>query len=76
MTTFYTYLQPTPIRITGWLLVFLGLQIGAAMLFVFWPWPDKERLDALKDLLTVTLGPTVALLGSAIGFYFGRRGAD
>jgi hypothetical protein len=56
--------------------VFLGLQIGAAMLFVFWPWPDKERLDALKDLLTVTLGPTVALLGSAIGFYFGRRGAD
>ena len=33
----------------------------------------KDQLDALKDILTVTFGPTVTLLGSVIGFFFGER---
>jgi hypothetical protein len=73
-------------RITTWLLVILALQIVAAVVLVFYPWegspqgqatttttPMKERLDALKDLLAITFGPSVTLLGSAIGFYFGER---
>ena len=64
-------------RVTTWLLIFVGFQILVCMGFVFWHWSDKEdmteHLNALKDLMTITFGPSVTLLGSAIGFYFGRQ---
>jgi hypothetical protein len=64
-------------RVTGWLLAFVGIQILVCMGFVFWRWASKDdmadHLNALKDLLTITFGPSVTLLGSAIGFYFGRH---
>jgi len=31
-----------------------------------------DRINALKDLALIFLGPTVALVGAATGFYFGR----
>jgi hypothetical protein len=65
--------------VTVWLIGLFGFQILAALGFAFIPWsqPDmKEHLDTLKDVLTITFGPTVTLLGSAIGFYFGREGRD
>jgi hypothetical protein len=33
----------------------------------------KEAAEALKDLATIFLSPTVALVGAATGFYFGRN---
>ena len=73
--------EHTPARrgITNTLLLAFGIQILAAVVFIFWPWGKDalpQHLDALKDILTVTFGPTVTLLGSAMGFYFGRRGAE
>jgi hypothetical protein len=63
--------------VTGSLLAFFGIQIFVCMVFVFWPWANKEdmteHLNTLKDLLTITFGPSITLLGSAIGFYFGRQ---
>jgi hypothetical protein len=31
------------------------------------------RLQELKDVITLILGPTVAVIGSVLGFYFGTR---
>lgn len=63
--------------VTLWLLAFVGIQILVCMGFVFWHWATKDdmadRLNALKDLLTITFGPSVTLLGSAVGFYFGGQ---
>lgn len=63
---------------TNALLFLLGVQIITGIVFVFWHWENtqdmKDHLDTLKDILTITFGPTVTLLGSAIGFYFGRQG--
>jgi hypothetical protein len=30
-------------------------------------------LDTLKEIMTIVFGPTIALVGSAAGFYFGNR---
>jgi hypothetical protein len=63
--------------VTIWLLALVGIQILVCLGFVFWHWATKDdmtdRLNALKDLLTITFGPSIALLSSAIGFYFGRQ---
>ena len=74
-----------PVRgfITTCLLLFFGAQIAAALVFVFWRWDQTgttvdifdKRFGAIKDMLALTLAPTVSLLGSAIGFYFGERSA-
>ena len=34
---------------------------------------DPQQLTALKDILSMVLGPTVALFGAATGFYYGTR---
>ncbi len=39
-------------------------------------WLCSEHLQELKDILTLILGPTVALAGSATGFYFARAGIE
>jgi hypothetical protein len=34
--------------------------------------PYAERIQVLKDVAAIFLGPTIALVGAATGFYFGR----
>jgi hypothetical protein len=64
-----------PIRglLAGGLVLLLTIEICAGMVFVFWgARPYSERLQAIKDLSAIFLGPTIALVGAATGFYFGR----
>jgi hypothetical protein len=35
--------------------------------------PTAEKVQALKELATIFLSPTVALVGAATGFYFGGK---
>lgn len=62
-------------RITYWLLALLTiLFIGAFVsLFVIEGQPD---FDQLKTLLELLLGPLVALVSAATGFYFGAQSAS
>jgi len=59
-------------RITYWLLALLTvLFVGAFVsLFVIEGQPDLEQL---KSLLEILLGPLVALVSAATGFYFGAQ---
>jgi hypothetical protein len=36
--------------------------------------PYAERIQAVKEVCGIFLTPTVALVGAAAGFYFGRSG--
>lgn len=49
-----------------------GFEVIVAML-ALWLNRGDHDLQALKDILTLILGPTVALVGSVTGFYFGTR---
>jgi hypothetical protein len=46
-----------------------GLEVLGSML-ALWFCVRADLLQNLKDILTLILGPTVALVGSATGFYF------
>lgn len=63
--------------IRGWLarslIYILGAEIGVSLVIAMFC-PDSA--EKMKDLLAVILGPTVALVGSATGFYFGLKRAD
>jgi hypothetical protein len=34
---------------------------------------DDKAVGAVKDILSIVLGPTVALVGAATGFYYGTK---
>ena len=34
---------------------------------------DEHAVNAVKDLFLIVLSPTVALVGAAIGFYYGTK---
>jgi hypothetical protein len=53
------------------LIVLLAMLILFAFL-TLWCFPSSSA--NLKDLLTLLFGPVAALVGSAIGFYFGGSG--
>jgi hypothetical protein len=55
------------------LVVIFGIEVLGAMLSV---WFSTQHLQELKDILTLILSPTVALAGSATGFYFGRSATE
>lgn len=66
--------EPAREKLRGYLasglVIMLGLVIGAAWLTLwFRVAPEPE----IKDLLGVVLTPVVALVGSALGFYFGGK---
>jgi len=64
-----------PIRglLAGGLVLLLTVEICVGMGFVCWGTPPYgDRMQALKDLSAMFLGPTIALVGAATGFYFGR----
>lgn len=54
---------------TGLVLLLAGV-IGAAWLTL---WLGISSAPEIKDLLGVLLPPVVALVGSAVGFYFGGK---
>jgi hypothetical protein len=54
------------------LVAIFGLEVLGAMAALCW---TSAHPQDLKDILTLILSPTVALTGSAIGFYFGRATA-
>ena len=59
-------------RITYWLLALLSLLISFAFagLFIIEGKPSFEHLKSLVELL---LGPLIALVSAATGFYFGAQ---
>jgi hypothetical protein len=50
-----------------------GFEVLGAILAV---WFCSEKQQELKDILTLILGPTVAVIGSVLGFYFGAENGD
>ena len=58
-------------RITYWLLVLLTLLVTYAFVGLFII--EKPTFDHLKNLVEMLLGPIVALVSAATGFYFGAQ---
>lgn len=50
-----------------------GVEVVGAMVAL---WLCGGDVQGLKDLLTLIIGPTVALVGSVTGFYFGARESE
>ena len=58
-------------RIAMLLVIIFAIEVLGAMLAL---WLCGEtRLQQLKDILPLILGPTVAVVGSVLGFYFGGK---
>ncbi len=56
-------------KIAGWLIALLGFIVLASFMTL---WLTNSKLtDGVKDILTIVFGPVTALVGSAIGYYFG-----
>lgn len=50
-----------------------ALEVVGGFIYLFWTCGNpQDTINALKELATIFLGPTVALVGAATGFYFGR----
>ena len=68
--------EPARDRLRGWLavalLAMLAVVVAAAWVSLWWSLATEAEI---KDLLGVILPPIVALVGSAIGFYFGGKPA-
>jgi hypothetical protein len=54
------------------LVVIFGIEVIGAMLAL---WLCSARMAELKDILSLILSPTVALVGAVTGFYFGTQDA-
>lgn len=52
------------------LVAIFGLEVLGAMLVL---WLCSTQLQQLKELLPLILSPTVAVVGSVLGFYFGGK---
>ena len=60
--------------VRGWIALSLISLLAVVVLFSFaftWAHPDRSR--DLHDLLALLLGPLVALVGAATGYYFGSQ---
>ncbi|MDQ2835332.1 MAG: hypothetical protein M3Y50_16635 [Acidobacteriota bacterium] len=69
--------RPQQENVRGIIALFLvGLLAAtiAAAFVMLWLHPDRSR--ELHDLLALTFGPLVALVGAATGYYFGSRAAE
>ena len=55
------------------LTLLFATEVLIGLLFVlFGDAPYNDRVQAAKELAAIFLGPTIALVGTATGFYFGR----
>jgi hypothetical protein len=50
-------------------------EVGWAFYIILYPplTSDEKIMGAVKDILTIVLSPTVALVGAATGFYYGTK---
>ncbi len=57
-------------------LILIGIMAATiiASFILLWIHPDRSR--ELHDLLALIFGPLVALVGAAIGYYFGAQAAS
>lgn len=53
-------------------LIFMGEVIFGLWYGFLGKEPFHERIHTIKEIATIFLSPTVALVGAATGFYFGR----
>jgi len=53
-------------------LAFLAEIVGAIVFLSISPFELDDTIGALKELATIFISPTVALVGAAAGFYFGK----
>lgn len=60
-------------RLAYYLVTILAAEIAVSIIFLWW---HSDQIDALQRWMTVVFGPTVALVGSAAGFYFGAAKND
>jgi hypothetical protein len=59
------------------LIAIFGVEVLAALATFVFPHQlgiDSADLASVKDILSIVFSPTVALVGSAMGFYFGTEG--
>jgi predicted esterase YcpF (UPF0227 family) len=56
--------------------VIFGIVILFAMFGLRLWCKNDQDVQHLKDILALILGPTVALVGSAMGFYFATKSAS
>jgi heme A synthase len=66
--------EPNRDRVRGWLALALVVLL-VAVIVAAWVtlWAGAVSEPEIKDLLGVLLPPVVALVGSALGFYFGGK---
>jgi hypothetical protein len=55
-------------KIAKWLILLLAGIVAGSFVFL---WFRPTQIDQLKELLALILGPVVALVGAATGYYFG-----
>jgi hypothetical protein len=57
------------------LTLLLIIEVGASFYAVLSPalLHDEKTINAVKDILTIVMSPTVALVGAATGFYYGTK---
>ena len=66
--------EPDRDRVRGWLALALVVLLIAVILAAWATlWTGVVTEPEIKDLLGVILPPVVALVGSALGFYFGGK---
>jgi hypothetical protein len=55
-------------RLAYYLVTILAVEVLASIAYL---WCHSDQIEALKGWMTIVFGPTIALVGSAAGFYFG-----
>jgi hypothetical protein len=66
-------------RSRRWLMIWLVIVFGTEVIFVLLAmtvpamWCKTVPVDEIKEVMLIIFGPTIALVGSATGFYFSTR---
>lgn len=60
----------TRVFLSGTLVFILAIVVIAPLIMLWGKW---ATITDLKELLTILVSPVVALVGAAVGFYFGEK---
>ncbi|MGC1887717.1 MAG: hypothetical protein WA709_16745 [Stellaceae bacterium] len=60
-------------RLAYYLVSILALEVVVSVAFI---WCHPDHIDTIRSWMTIVFGPTVALVGSAAGFYFGSAKSE
>ncbi len=64
-------------KVRGLIAQALTLLLAVIILFAFITlWTSSSTFGDLEKLLTIVFGPVIALVGTAIGYYFGGKTAQ